>query len=172
MPSGVEQICRRVDLHVRLVGAARWDCRRRAAPSRPAAAAHSSDRGAETRWRPPGENVFVAGSYRSAFRLAVAASSSFVDPPVASTLPFGRIVAFISMRGCDIDGPVLPSGAAPPRVDDFRRGGCGVAAAENHHARLVAIRRRQRQQHGRAVGPRAACSSWWRRRLTRSSSPD
>ncbi len=53
-------------------------------------------------------NVFVAGSYRSAFRLAVAASSSFTDPPIASTLPFGRIVAFISMRGCDIGGPVLP----------------------------------------------------------------
>src|SRR4051794_33502493 len=45
------------------------------------------------------------GSNRSLFRLAVAASSSFVEPPTASTFPFGRIVAFISMRGCDIEGP-------------------------------------------------------------------
>ena len=76
-------------------------------------------------------NVFVSGSYRSAFRLAVDASSSLAEPPSASTVPFGRIVAFISMRGCDIGGPychwgvaadrsmisvVAVAGSAPPKI--------------------------------------------------------
>jgi len=60
-------------------------------------------------------NVFVSGSYRSAFKLAVVASSSCVEPPRASTLPFGRIVAFISIRGCDIGGPYCHWGVAADR---------------------------------------------------------
>ena len=60
-------------------------------------------------------NVFVFGSYRSAFRLAVTASSSFNDPPVATTFPLGRIVAFIWMRGWDIGGPVVQAGVAAER---------------------------------------------------------
>ena len=60
-------------------------------------------------------NVFVAGSYKSAFRLAVAASSSFNDPPTASTRPFGRMVAFISIRAWDIGGPNCHCGVAAAR---------------------------------------------------------
>src|SRR3989449_1496254 len=60
-------------------------------------------------------NVFVSGLYRSAFKLAVVASSSFLEPPSASTLPFGRIVAFISIRGCDIGGPNCHWGEAADR---------------------------------------------------------
>src|SRR5438445_305871 len=47
--------------------------------------------------------------------LAVVASSSCVEPPRASTLPFGRIVAFISIRGCDIGGPYCHWGVAADR---------------------------------------------------------
>src|SRR5258708_28306893 len=56
--------------------------------------------------------VFVAGSYKSALRLAVPVSSSFREPPSAMILPLGRIVAFISMRGWDIDGPLDHFGVA------------------------------------------------------------
>src|SRR2546425_11507046 len=57
-------------------------------------------------------NVFVSGSYRSALRLAVAASSSRAEPPRVSTCPLGRIVAFISIRACDIGGPYCHCRAA------------------------------------------------------------
>ena len=50
-----------------------------------------------------------------AFRLAVDASSSFFDPPTARIFPFGRIVAFISIRGCDIAGPYCHCGAGADR---------------------------------------------------------
>src|SRR6266481_2664536 len=60
-------------------------------------------------------NVFVAGSYRSALRLAVTVSSSFSDPPIAKTLPLGRIVASISVRGWDILGPYNHFGVAAER---------------------------------------------------------
>ena len=59
--------------------------------------------------------MFVAGSYRSALRLAVAASSSRAEPPRASTCPLGRSVAFISIRGCDIAGPYCHCGAGADR---------------------------------------------------------
>src|SRR5262245_25202670 len=60
-------------------------------------------------------NVFVAGLYKSALKLAVAASSSFRDPPMASTRPLGRMVAFISIRGCDIEGPNCHCGVPADR---------------------------------------------------------
>ena len=78
--------------------------------------------------------MFVSGSYRSAFRLAVETFSSADEPPIASTLPLGRIVAFISMRACDIDGPysqcsgvaavsmisvVAVAGLPPPKIMTF-----------------------------------------------------
>src|ERR1700704_854494 len=59
--------------------------------------------------------VLVTGSYKSALRLAVPVSSSFREPPRARTLPFGRIVAFISMRGWDMDGPLGHFGVAAAR---------------------------------------------------------
>jgi hypothetical protein len=65
--------------------------------------------------RDAGLKVFVAGLYRSAFKLAVAASSLFVDPPTASTFPFGRIVALIWIRGWDIDGPYCHAGVGADR---------------------------------------------------------
>src|SRR3989449_3515302 len=80
--------------------------------------------------------VFVSGSYRSALRLAVVASSSWAEPPRASTRPFGSRVAFISIRGCDIGGPyrhwgvgadrsmisvVAVAGSPPPKI--ITRGG-------------------------------------------------
>ena len=37
-------------------------------------------------------------------------SSSFSEPPTVRTLPLGSIVAFISMRGCAIFGPVTHAG--------------------------------------------------------------
>jgi hypothetical protein len=49
-------------------------------------------------------------------RLAVPASSSFKEPPRANTLPFGRIVAFISMRGWDIAGPYVHFGDVAERL--------------------------------------------------------
>src|ERR1700716_3226520 len=59
--------------------------------------------------------VFVAGSYKSASRLAVPVSSSFREPPSAMILPFGRIEAFISIRGWDMDGPLVHFGVAADR---------------------------------------------------------
>src|SRR6476660_607323 len=56
--------------------------------------------------------VLVAVSYRSAPRLAVVVSSSFNDPPIVKIFPFGSIVAFISMRGCPMAGPVVQAGVA------------------------------------------------------------
>ena len=56
-----------------------------------------------------------SASKRSAFKLAVVASSSFVDPPSVSTLPVGRSTAFISMRGCDMGGPICQAGTAAER---------------------------------------------------------
>src|SRR6266850_561125 len=59
--------------------------------------------------------VLVAGSYKSVLRLAVPVSSSFKEPPRARIFPFGRIVAFISIRGWDIDGPFVHFGVADDR---------------------------------------------------------
>ena len=53
---------------------------------------------------PAGDHVSVAGSNRSAARLALVTSSLIADPPLAITRPFGRSTALISIRGCDIDG--------------------------------------------------------------------
>src|SRR5262249_6544628 len=76
----------------------------------------------ETEWysrayefAPADEKVLVAGSYKSAFRLAVVVSSSLREPPVARTLPLGRIVAFISIRGWDMLGPQFKAGVVAPR---------------------------------------------------------
>ena len=51
----------------------------------------------------------------SAFRLSVVASSSFTEPPVARICPLGSIVAFISMRACDIGTPYDHAGLATER---------------------------------------------------------
>src|SRR5256712_11527395 len=60
--------------------------------------------------------VFVSGSYRSALRLAVVASSSRAEPPRTSTRPVGSRVAFISIRGCDIGGPYRHWGVGADRA--------------------------------------------------------
>src|ERR1700730_17139369 len=59
--------------------------------------------------------VFVAGSYKSALRLAVPVSSSFREPPRAIILAFGGIVAFILIRGWDMDGPYVQLGEGADR---------------------------------------------------------
>src|SRR5262245_28701680 len=64
---------------------------------------------------PADVNVLETRSYRSALRLAVPVSSSFKEPPTASTFPFGRIVAFISIRDWDMEGPGLHLGDAAER---------------------------------------------------------
>src|SRR6266508_815640 len=53
---------------------------------------------------PADDHVSVAGSKRSAARLALPTSSLTNEPPLASTLPLGRITALIWMRGSDIGG--------------------------------------------------------------------
>ena len=60
--------------------------------------------------------MFVAGSYKSAVKLAVAVSSLLTDPPVASTLPFGRMVALIWMRARDIAGPLCHTGVGADKL--------------------------------------------------------
>src|SRR5437868_2575337 len=47
----------------------------------------------------------VPGSYRSARLPAGEGLSLLTEPPSASTLPLGRMTAFIWMRPVDIEGP-------------------------------------------------------------------
>src|SRR2546426_12088018 len=70
--------------------------------------------------------VFVSGSYRSALRLAVVASSSRAEPPRTSTRPLGSRVAFISIRGCDIGGPYRHWGVGADR--SMISGGAGAGS--------------------------------------------
>ena len=42
-------------------------------------------------------------------------SSSFSEPPTVRTWPLGKIVAFISMRGADIAGPLVQAGVGTER---------------------------------------------------------
>ena len=111
---GVEQIGGRVDLDVLLVGAA---CR---------VSAHQHDGRVRQEQRPGVIQARIGVGARGAERVRgriveigvqaalVAASSSFTDPPMASTLPFGRMVAFISIRGWDIGGPNCHDGVGAP----------------------------------------------------------
>src|ERR1041384_5625065 len=54
---------------------------------------------------PAAASCLLSGSYRSAGIVAVDWSSSITDPPETRTFPFGRIVAFISVRPATIVGP-------------------------------------------------------------------
>jgi hypothetical protein len=59
--------------------------------------------------------VFVAGSYMSPRFPGVSGLSLFNEPPSASTFPFGRMIAFISMRPVDMFGPAVHDGEAAER---------------------------------------------------------
>src|ERR1700686_4744992 len=88
--------------------------------------------------------VFVEGLYKSAGRLAVLTSSSFSEPPTVRILPVGSNVAFISMRGWLLAGPLdHHEGPAVREVDHavaehvptLRSGGGGVGGGipHSHH---------------------------------------
>src|SRR5262245_7261150 len=64
---------------------------------------------------PPELKVLVIGSYRSACLPGVLGTSLFTEPPSASTLPLGRMTAFIWMRPVDILGPGVQLGEAAER---------------------------------------------------------
>src|SRR5215471_6892940 len=64
---------------------------------------------------PPEPKVLLTESYRSACLLAGAGLSLFTEPPSASTLPLGRMMAFISTRPVDILGPGVQLGEAAER---------------------------------------------------------
>src|SRR3989442_14727945 len=75
---------------------------------------------------PADDHVRVAGSKRSAPRLAVVESSSRAEPPSARILPVGRITAFISMRGADIGGSACQGSVGAPRSIISGGGGARV----------------------------------------------
>src|SRR2546427_8780423 len=83
--------------------------------------------------------VFVSGSYRSALRLAVVASSSRAEPPRTSTRPLGSRVAFISIRGCDIGGPYRHWGVGADGSMISLVAGARVPAPERHTTRRLAF---------------------------------
>src|SRR5262245_33034041 len=64
---------------------------------------------------PPELNVPVSGSYRSAVLPGVFGVSLFTEPPSASTLPLGRMTAFIWMRPVDMLGPGVQLGEVKDR---------------------------------------------------------
>src|SRR5216683_2744509 len=59
--------------------------------------------------------LLVTGSYRSACLPAGLGLSLFTDPPSASTLPLGRMTAFIWIRPVDMLGPGVQVGLAVDR---------------------------------------------------------
>src|SRR5215470_3121790 len=66
-------------------------------------------------WVPAGAHVCVAGSKMFAFRLAVLATLCCAEPPTARIFPFGRITAFMSVRGALMDGSKRHCGVAAER---------------------------------------------------------
>jgi len=64
---------------------------------------------------PPELKVWETGSYRSARLPGVSGDSLFSEPPSASTLPLGKMTAFIWIRPVDMLGPAVQLGEAAER---------------------------------------------------------
>ena len=64
---------------------------------------------------PPELKALLTGSYRSACLPAGLGLSLFTEPPSASTVPLGRMTAFIWMRPVDILGPGVQLGETAER---------------------------------------------------------
>src|SRR5260370_1216330 len=64
---------------------------------------------------PPELKLLATGSYRSACLPAGSGLSLFTEPPSASTLPLGRMIAFIWIRPVDILGPGFQLGETAER---------------------------------------------------------
>ena len=71
---------------------------------------------------------------------------------MARTFPFGRIVAPISIRGCDMAGPPPHAGVAAERSISSVVCGRRISAAQNQNFRRIIICRGEGQKHRRAVG--------------------
>src|SRR5262252_1430146 len=82
----------------------------------------ASGRSSATEWYsreyeavPPGPKVLVTGSYKSACLPCGCGLSLLIEPPSASILPLGRMIAFIWVRPVDILGPGVHCGEAAER---------------------------------------------------------